>query len=114
MAAIAVASAGVLAFMRLTPATSTVLLIAMITVLGGAINAVQIAMYAVATHVYPTSVRATGVGTAVAVGRTGAVLSGYVGSWVIDFGGAAAYFGAIAAMMTVAFVSLSAIRRHVR
>jgi hypothetical protein len=33
---------------------------------------------------------------------------------VIDFGGAPAYFGAIAAMMTVAFVSLSAIRRHVR
>jgi len=114
MAAIAVASAGVLAFMRLTPAVSTVLLIAMITILGGAINAVQIMMYVVATHIYPTPVRATGVGTALAVGRTGAVLSGYVGSWVIDFGGAPAYFGTIAAMMAAALVSLSAVRRHVR
>jgi AAHS family 4-hydroxybenzoate transporter-like MFS transporter len=114
MAAIAVASAVVLAFMPLTPATSRLLLIAMITVLGGAINAVQTTMYALATHVYPTFVRATGVGTAVAVGRTGAVLSGYVGSWLIDFGGAPAYFGAIAAMMTGTFISLAAIRQHVR
>jgi AAHS family 4-hydroxybenzoate transporter-like MFS transporter len=114
MAAIAVASAVVLAFMPLTPTTSVALLIAMITVLGGAINAVQITMYALATNVYPTLVRATGVGTAVAFGRTGAVLSGYVGSWVIDFGGARGYFGAMAGMMGVAFVSLAAIRRHVR
>jgi adenosine deaminase len=67
-----------------------------------------------ATHVYPTVVRATGLGTAVAFGRAGAVLSGYVGSGVIDAGGAPAYFGAIAGMMTAAFVSLAAVRRHVR
>jgi len=114
MAAIAVASAVVLVFVPLTGTTSAALLIAMITLLGGAINAVQITMYALATHVYPTAVRATGVGTAVAFGRTGAVFSGYAGSWVIDFGGAPGYFGAIAAMMTVTFVSLAAVRRHVR
>jgi AAHS family 4-hydroxybenzoate transporter-like MFS transporter len=114
MAAIAIVSAAGLAALRLTPATSTLLVIAMITILGGAINAVQTTMYALATHVYPTFVRATGVGTAVAVGRSGAVLSGYVGSWVIDFGGTSAYFSTIAAMMTVTFVSLAAVRRHVR
>lgn len=114
MTGIAVASAVALAFMTATPTTSTAVLIALITVLGGAINAVQTTMYALATHVYPTIVRATGVGTAVAFGRAGAVVSGYVGSGVIDAGGAPAYFGAIAGMMTAAFVSLAAVRRHVR
>ena len=40
---------------------------------GGLINAVQTTMYALAAHVYPTAIRATGVGTAVAFGRIGGV-----------------------------------------
>lgn len=114
LAAIAVVSAVALASMRSAPAASTLSLLASITILGGAINAVQVTLYALAAHVYPTIVRATGVGTAVAFGRSGAVLSGYVGTWVIDFGGAPAYFGAIAVMMTIVFVSLAAVERHVR
>lgn len=114
MAALAVVSAAVLALMPLTSTDSTVGLIALLTLLGAAINAVQTNLYAVATHVYPTAVRATGVGSAVAFGRTGAVLSGYVGSWLIDGGGARAYFAAIACMMALSFVSLASLRRHVR
>ena len=53
-------------------------------------------MYALAAHVYPSSVRATGVGTAVAFGRTGAVLTGYVGAWAIEYGGTTSFFGVIA------------------
>ena len=41
------------------------------------INAVQTTMYALAAHVYPTAIRATGVGTAVAFGRIGGVVSPY-------------------------------------
>jgi AAHS family 4-hydroxybenzoate transporter-like MFS transporter len=80
---------------------------------GGLINAVQTTMYALAAHVYPTAVRATGVGTAVAVGRIGGVLSPSVGSWALDSGGSSRYFGLMGAAMVMAFVALSAIRRHI-
>ena len=45
------------------------LLVAMLAVTGGLINAVQTTMYALAAHVFPTEVRSTGVGFVVAVGR---------------------------------------------
>ena len=113
MAAVAVAAAGVLAVMPISPAASTLPLIAMLTLLGAAINGVQVAMYVLAAHAYPTAIRATGVGTAVAFGRIGAVLTGYVGSWAIDAGGATSDFTVVALMMLVTFGSLAAVSRHV-
>ena len=59
----------------------------MLTLTGSMINGVQTTMYALAAHVYPSAVRSTGVGTAVAFGRSGAVMTGYVGSWAIGLGG---------------------------
>jgi hypothetical protein len=41
---------------------------------------VQTTMYALAANVYPTEIRGTGIGTAVAVGRIGNVLASYVGN----------------------------------
>jgi AAHS family 4-hydroxybenzoate transporter-like MFS transporter len=70
-------------------------------------------MYALAAHVYPTSVRATGVGTAVAFGRIGGVVSPTLGSWALAAGGASQYFGVIASTMTLAFVALAIVRHHV-
>jgi AAHS family 4-hydroxybenzoate transporter-like MFS transporter len=80
---------------------------------GGLINAVQTTMYALAAHVYPTSIRATGVGTAVGFGRIGGVLSPTVGQWALDSGGASGYFRVIAITMSVAFVALAAVKRHI-
>jgi len=85
----------------------------MLTLTGGMINGVQTTMYALAAHVYPSAVRATGVGTAVAFGRTGAVLTGYVGSWAIGYGGTTSFFGVIALAMVATFVALALVRRHV-
>src|SRR5262249_23979877 len=70
MAAGAVAGALVLASMSIGMQSAFAVL-AMLAWTGGLINAVQTTMYALAAHVYPTAVRATGVGTAVAVGRIG-------------------------------------------
>ena len=81
---------------------------------GGLINAVQTTMYALAAHVYPTGIRATGVGTAVAVGRVGNVLASYVGAIALDSrrrGGA--FFSTWAASMAVVCVSLAVVRRHI-
>src|SRR5579862_9228915 len=80
---------------------------------GGLINAVQTTMYALAAHVYPTAIRGTGVGTAVAFGRIGGVISPSLGGWALDTGGPGRYFAIIAGTMTLAFAALAAVRRHV-
>ena len=85
----------------------------LLTFCGAMINAVQTTMYALAAHVYPTEIRATGVGTAVSIGRSGAVLSGYVGPWALDFRGSASFFAVMAVALSVSFVALAVVRRHV-
>jgi AAHS family 4-hydroxybenzoate transporter-like MFS transporter len=112
LAAGAVAGAAVLALMPIGTQSAFAVL-AMLAWTGGLINAVQTTMYALAAHVYPTAIRATGVGTAVAVGRIGGVLSPSVGSWALESGGSPRYFGLMAATMVAAFVALAAIRRHI-
>jgi AAHS family 4-hydroxybenzoate transporter-like MFS transporter len=112
MAAGAVAGALVLASMSIGP-YAAVAVFAMLAWTGGLINAVQTTMYALAAHVYPTSVRATGVGTAVAFGRIGGVLSPSVGSWALEAGGPARFFGLTAATMTLTLVALASVRHHI-
>ncbi len=113
MSGVAVAGAVGLSAMTISPATGVAPIIAMLALTGSMINGVQTTMYALAAHVYPSSVRATGVGTAVAFGRTGSVLTGYVGSWAIEYRGTESFFGAIAAAMVSTFVALALVRRHV-
>ena len=112
MSALAIAGAGLLSVMDITPANLTQLLV-LLTLTGASINGVQTTMYALAAHVYPSIVRASGVGSAVAFGRSGAILVGYVGPWMIALGGTTAFFGAVAVMMTATFVALALVRRHV-
>jgi AAHS family 4-hydroxybenzoate transporter-like MFS transporter len=83
------------------------------TVTGALMNAVQSTMYALAAHVFPTSIRGTGVGTTVAIGRVGNVLASYVGSWALIGGGPPLFFSTWAAALAVAFVGLALIRRHI-
>jgi len=112
MSAIAVASALAMTAMPLAPPMAAGL-IAMFAVTGGLLNAVQTTMYAVAAHVYPTDIRGTGVGTAVAVGRIGNVVASYVGAFALDRGGAPAFFAAWALAMAIVCASLALVRRHI-
>ncbi len=86
LSGISIASALAMAAMPLDP-QNTFLLIVMFVLIGGALNAVQTTMYALAANVYPTEIRGTGIGTAVAVGRIGNVLASYVGNFALDKGG---------------------------
>jgi AAHS family 4-hydroxybenzoate transporter-like MFS transporter len=113
MAASAAAGAVALSIMRIDATQPLLPILVMLTLTGGLINAVQTTMFALAAHVYPSAMRATGVGTAAAVGRVGAMLSGYAGAWAIDYRGSASYFSLIAVCMGVTFVSLAWVRRHV-
>src|SRR5438046_10349573 len=88
-------------------------LLLMLILLGGTLNAVQTTMYALAANVYPTEIRGTGIGTAVAVGRIGNVLASYTGNFALDRGGPPAYFSSFAIGMVVVFISLSVLRRPI-
>lgn len=112
MAAGAVAGAVVLSMMPLTAGTVTPIIV-MLTITGGLINAVQTTMYALAANVYPTPMRATGVGVAVSFGRIGAIVSGYAGPWALELRGSASFFALMAASVAVTFVALASVRRHV-
>jgi AAHS family 4-hydroxybenzoate transporter-like MFS transporter len=109
----AVAGAVGLSFMTIKGGVGIAPILAMLTLTGGLINAVQTTMYALATNVYPSAVRATGVGVAVAIGRLGAILSGYAGAWALEYRGSVSFFGLMAAAMCVCLVALSTVQRHV-
>jgi len=108
----AIVCALVLTATRLDPSDTAFLMI-MLLLTGGLLNAVQTTMYALAAHVFPTDIRSTGVGFAVAVGRIGNVLAGYVGAYALDRGGSPGYFTSMAVLMGIVFLSLAAVRRHV-
>jgi AAHS family 4-hydroxybenzoate transporter-like MFS transporter len=113
MTAGAAAGAIGLSLMRIDASQPVFPILVMLTLTGGLINAVQVTMYALAAHVYPSAVRATGVGTAAGFGRLGAILSGFAGAWAIDYRGSVSYFTLIAVAMGVTFISLAAVTRHV-
>jgi AAHS family 4-hydroxybenzoate transporter-like MFS transporter len=87
------------------------LLIAGLGLNGLLANAVQTSMYALAAHVYPTSIRSTGVAYAATAGRTGAILTSLFGAAIIQ-AGTAAYWCALAAAMVCAFAGLAWVRSH--
>jgi AAHS family 4-hydroxybenzoate transporter-like MFS transporter len=113
MAVAAITGALVLSQMTISIDRPIAPVMIMLTITGGLINAIQTTMYALATNVYPSAVRATGVGTATAVGRIGAILSGYAGPWALGLHGSASYFALIACAMAVCLAALASVKRHV-
>lgn len=87
------------------------MMIACLGLCGFLANAVQTSMYALAAHVYPTAVRATGVAYAASLGRFGGLLSSLLGASIIQPGGGA-YWYALAIAMVCAFAGLAWVRSH--
>ena len=113
MTGLAVASAGLMSVTPPVAGAALLPIMLMLTATGALINGVQTTMYALAAHVYPAAIRATGVGTAVSFGRIGAVLTGFIGAWALEHGGPGLFFAVIATAMAVCFVALASVRRHV-
>ncbi len=80
---------------------------------GAMINGMQVTLYALAAHIYPVGMRATGVGSAASFGRIGGVLSSYAGAWAIQAGGSAYFFVFTAVILTVSGIAIALVRRHV-
>lgn len=115
MAGLAIASAAAMSAMPMAAATvAAAPIIVMLAITGALINGVQTTMYALAVHVYPPAIRATGTGSAVSFGRIGAVVSGYVGAWALDYHGSLSFFAVIAAAMAVCWLALARVRRHIQ
>jgi AAHS family 4-hydroxybenzoate transporter-like MFS transporter len=76
------------------------------------VHSVMISLYALAAHVYTTRIRATGVAAALSIGRLGAILSAFVGGFVLDLK-TPVYFTLIAVGMTGVCLALLCMRRHI-
>lgn len=73
----------------------------------------QIGLVALATHVYPTHARATGVGWTIGIGRIGAVFGPLLGGLLLQAKlGLPNYFLTISSVLLIAAVSTALIRRH--
>ena len=81
---------------------------------GFVINAIQVGMYAVVAHVYPTALRASGVGWALGVGRLGGIVSSFAGaSLLASAAGETGFFLGVAAALAITSVGVLTLSRHI-
>lgn len=74
---------------------------------------VQVALYALAGHVYPSDIKASGIGIAAGIGRIGALTSSFTAAGAISVAGGAGFFATILMSMLVTAVALYRLRRHI-
>jgi len=82
-----------------------------LAVQGFCLGGTQILLYALAAHVFPVEIRATGIGSAASLGRIGAVISSGLGAVVLawaSFG----FFLTIGSAMVIGTVCILLVRRH--
>lgn len=111
MSAFSIVGAIALAMMRPDPSAALPLFI-LVCYTGGLMNAVQTTMYALAAQVYPTEIRGSGVGTAVAIGRIGHALTGPLGPPIMR-AGTGVFFGSLGVSMGVVFMAMALVKRHI-
>ena len=56
------------------------------SIMGFFLIGAMIGLYAIAPGVYPASHRVTGIGSAIGVGRIGAIIAPFLGGWILEFG----------------------------
>ncbi|HJY36982.1 MAG TPA: MFS transporter, partial [Steroidobacteraceae bacterium] len=84
-----------------------------IAIAGIAINAVQVGLYALAAHVFPTECRTSGVGFSLGAGRTGGIVAALGGGVLLTLSGAAGFFVWIATALLIACVAVLLVRRQI-
>jgi AAHS family 4-hydroxybenzoate transporter-like MFS transporter len=112
LASIAVIVAALLALFPAELTATRAALLCALAIEGACVNGVQTTLYALAAHAYPSSARATGIGAATFVGRSGAILSLMLGGVAIMSGGPPVFHAIIAGSMLVVALALGLIGRH--
>jgi AAHS family 4-hydroxybenzoate transporter-like MFS transporter len=110
MAGGAVLGAVLLALLPLSP-SNDVLIKVLLCVEGFFLLGAQGSLYALATYVYPTAIRSTGMGAAAGFGRAGAIVSAYVGSAALAVG-SGAFFGVVVVCLAITFVAVAVVNIH--
>jgi AAHS family 4-hydroxybenzoate transporter-like MFS transporter len=114
-AAASVLGSFAIGLMPIGPAAPVLPLFVLLFVAGAGISGLQVNMYSVAAHTYPTRIRSTGVGAALGVARPGGILSAFAGPVLLAFGGGLApFFTGIAAVLAFALVGVLLLRSHLR
>jgi AAHS family 4-hydroxybenzoate transporter-like MFS transporter len=75
-------------------------------------NGAQTTLYSLSAHIYKADVRTTGSGTALAIGRIGAIVGSFGGAALVDAGGAR-YFAVLTVALIGTATCLALIRRHI-
>jgi len=88
-------------------------LLVVLTALGFTVNGVQTTMFALASHVYPSAMRTTGVGAALGFGRVGAMASSLAGFYLLSSGSTVGFFTLLALAMAGSGVALAVIVQHI-
>ncbi len=91
----------------------TEMLLVLLALLGGCIHGVQTTPSASAAHLYPASIRATGIGAASSIGRLGGVSSAFFGAALLTAFGGAGFFVLLLLAMCVTLVALLVLRNHI-
>jgi AAHS family 4-hydroxybenzoate transporter-like MFS transporter len=112
IAASAVIGALVLVATPLRPEAPALILI-VLTWAGGSVVGIQVLLFTLAANVYPTHIRATGVGSAAGLGRIGAVLSSFSGAAILGAVGPNGFFAVVALVMLIVALAIASVRTHI-
>jgi AAHS family 4-hydroxybenzoate transporter-like MFS transporter len=107
-----IAIASTFAAAQLHVSSSSVgLLLAVLGIAGFGINGLQVIMYSVTSHIYPTPCRSSGLGWALGTARLGGILSSYGGSLLLA-NGSATFFGGISGTLVLTLLGILLLRGH--
>jgi AAHS family 4-hydroxybenzoate transporter-like MFS transporter len=98
--------------MRLGSAIDVTSLMSAIAVVGFVMIGIQTAAYRLSVHLYPTQIRASGVGWAAAWGRLGGILSSLIAGWLLARVHGAGLFALLSCVIFFTLVGILMIRRH--
>ena len=101
----------ILTFVKLDPSVQW-LAIALLPAAGFSVAGVVTTLYTLSTEIYPTAMRATGIGISDAVGRVGGVVSAFLGVYMLKLSGAFGFFGTLLGLGVVTLAILLFLRQY--
>lgn len=86
-------------------------LFALLAFMGACTSGLQILLFAVAARLYPTLMRSTGIGSALALGRLGAIVSSFAGTLMLELDASGKpFFWFVSTVMLLTLISVLQIR----
>jgi AAHS family 4-hydroxybenzoate transporter-like MFS transporter len=110
-ATFAVAAIAGLTFLEIGPASGW-LAVLLLPAAGIGVAGVVTTLYSLAAEIYPTAMRATGIGLADAIGRVGGIVSAFIGVYLLDQAGPSGVFFAILCLAVLTLAILLYFRKQ--